>query len=367
MAEAFPDRGPDLRGVRLRAVQQLLRPRQCFQEREQGNCGQAEHEGSGREGERERFPAPLPARPKELQDEVDPRRRHGVQEALGMSGRDHQEQGRAGQGGRAPVGVAGQAPQAEQEKREGPDRRRLRVSRQKDEKVREGPAAGADQRGERAAPELAKEEERREQRDQEAEGHVERPGLRQREQESDPGPRMEDARELRRQQRRSGEHESVPQRPMPVLDRVAHGLAPRETLVGDVGKQRRLGLSDPGLRAVRRERLAVVDDVDRGVEPPGDEGLSRQKARRQSEEERDAPREGAHKPVREPEDRRRRTPVDRDQTQGQERHARAILRPLEFRGPLRSRRPPRSSRGPSGRGLPRPRGSAACWSASGAG
>jgi hypothetical protein len=107
--------------------------------------------------------------------------------------------------------LADDAARTQQHQREGGGRRGDRESQKDDEEIRQRPAGGTEQRRELAAPEVSTKQVRTQECDQQAQRHVERPGLRQRQQDSDPRSGLQDSGLLDRQQRLADERVGVPE------------------------------------------------------------------------------------------------------------------------------------------------------------
>ena len=112
----------------------------------------------------------------------------------------------------APARLSGDAARTQQHQRKGGGRRGDREPQKDDEEIRQRPAGGTEQGRELAAPEVSTEQVRTQERDQQAQRHVERPGLRQRQKHSDPRSGLQDSSLLDRQQRLADQRVGVPER-----------------------------------------------------------------------------------------------------------------------------------------------------------
>ena len=231
----------------------------------------------------------------------------------------------------------------EQEIREGRGCGRERIPREEHEVVAEAPSRRRHERGQLPAAELAQEEIHREEREEVSERHLERPGLRERKEETDPGRRMEDSGLLDREQRLSGQLEPVPERKATILHGLARRLPPRDLLVDDVAQDRGPRLSDSHLPAVRRERVGLIRDVERRINAGSEHRLAGQEKRREREEDRNNRPDSRDEAIGEEEGERARREVDDEQPDDeQEQGGVRVLRAggAERRRARRQRRPP---------------------------
>ena len=160
----------------------------------------------------------------------------------------HEQQCHDGQPDRAAAGVADEAGQTKHQERKGRGGGGERVSEVEDEIVGQRPGECAQERRQLTAGQVGEKEMRAEEREKEAERHFERPRLRKREQETDPGERVKRRGLLCGEERLPRHLKPVPERQPPVLDRFAHRLSPGDVGSNDVHEDRRLRTVDSHLR-----------------------------------------------------------------------------------------------------------------------
>jgi hypothetical protein len=181
------------------------------------------------------------------------------------------EKGRGRDRAGAHAGLPRDAPQPEEEERQGRRRGVLGIPEVEGHPVAERPRDRPKERGGLAAPDLAQEEIGGQQRGEDSQRHRERDALRKRKGERQQRDRMERAVLLHREERLPRERVRVPERRRSPR-KVAPGRGgPRQHLVGDVGQERRAVGAHAELGALRTERRGVVQDVGRRVDASGQE------------------------------------------------------------------------------------------------
>ena len=293
---------------------------QRLRERQKEDGRDAERQGSGAEGLDDGAAAVAPARAVQLIQEVEAGRGDRVEDRFGVAGSHDEKQGRDDDADGPAAGTAREAAQPEQEQRKGRRRGRKRITQEEHHVVRKGPADGSHQARNGPAPELAEERVPAEQRQEDPQGHLEGPCLRQRKKKADPRAGVEHCRLLDGEQRLPGEHVRVPERKLASLDGRAHGLSPRNFLVHDVRQDRFPRGANAQRLLERQEGMGLVHDVERRIDRAGERRPSREQKRCERDCQRGGPRERSDEPVDSPEADSGRREIHRDRPQDEQEH-----------------------------------------------
>jgi hypothetical protein len=194
-------------------------------------------------------------------EEENPSRRDLVQHALGMPRQQREDDG-AGRDRDAARHPPGHAAHPEEEQGERRERGRDVPPDPENHEIREHPDRRAENRDRLRELELAKEEEGAERRQEEMKGAAERPGRRERQQETEDRRGMEHHRLEHPDERVAGHHEAVEVREPSMLDRLPHGLRPRHVENLDV-RENPVVLVPGQRRGLRLKRMRQVGDLER--------------------------------------------------------------------------------------------------------